>query len=151
MPVRVIEHGPVDERTPVESFLRMAVKAYPHDRARKAREDAADPGEQLAGNHHVGLEHAQRPQDLQAVAGKAPQRAVVQCQHVFPGDDLQQVQHFAVPGEQQDMNGSAGVEALQPNEHRMCQHQAAHFREQNDQNPTRRLRNRWLRPKPVQE
>ena len=141
MPVGVVEHGPVDERAPVKPLLGVAVEPHPQGSAGKPREHAAHPGKQLAVNHHIEFERPQSAQDPDAVGGKAPHGPVVQRQHVLPGDDSQQVQHFAVPCKQQGADFDARVKALQPGEHRLGQHQAAHLRKQNNEDPSRRVGN----------
>ena len=53
-------------------------------------------------------------------------------------DDLHQVQDFAVFSKQQRMQFGVRVACFEARKHVVCQHQTAHFRQQNDHDGTRR-------------
>lgn len=66
--------------------------------------------------------------DAQAVGGEAAKRTIVERQHVFGGNDAEQVEHFAILGKEHRVDRRIGIVLPDLGKHRLSQHQAAHFR-----------------------
>ena len=151
MEVGVVQHAARDERPAVEPFLRVAEKPDSHRGAGQEREDRAGPSEQLAVDGDVELERTHGAQHVECVRDELRQRSIADGQHVLSRDYAQQVEHFAVFGEEQRVNRGAWILLLQPREHCVREHEASHFRQQDDEDPPRACGQRGRGPQPVQQ
>ena len=115
-------------------FLRVRLKSHMNRGTGQVGENGAHAREQFAVDHHIEADTAHGQDRAQGIRHKTAQRLVADGNHVFRRHHAEQVEHFAVLGEHQDVQRSIGITFAQIGKHRLRQHQTAHFRKQDDQN-----------------
>ena len=99
MPLGVVKHRAIDERATIETFLRMPMEADMQAGAGEIRKNAADTREQFSINNGIESERTRAHNHPHTVGDKAPQRTVIQRQHVLGRSDAKQVEYFTILGE----------------------------------------------------
>ena len=133
MAVRVVQHRAVDEGAAVQPFLCVRLESHMNPGARQVGENGAHAREQFAVDHHIKADAAHRQDRAQGVCHETAQRFIPDGNDIFRRHHAQQIEHFAILGEHQDMQRGIGIASAQIGEHGLRQYQAAHFRQQYDQ------------------
>ena len=137
--VGVVHHRIGQVAAAVEAFLRMGFETDQNRGAGQIGDQAADSGKQLAVDNDIKTQSAHFLERLPEVARKILEVGVIECHDIFGGDDVEQIEDFAVLGEKHNVQFGTGIARFERPEHRFGQHQTAHFRQQNDQNALRRV------------
>ena len=94
--VGIVEHGPVDRVTAIESLLRVSMKPDADRRAAERREDGARAGEQLEIQDRVEVERAHPSRRADAVPHQRNERSDPDRNDVLRVHDIEQVERGLV-------------------------------------------------------
>ena len=130
--IGVVKHGPIDEPSSVEPFLRVRVEADANVGSAQKGINTANPRKKLTIENRINLAFADTDKHPKTILDQSPERFSPDRENMGRWKGLHNFQEPPVPFKTKNVYGCLFVTLPDMVEHGLCQQEASHLRQEDN-------------------